>query len=92
MKYKKAQDILPQDLVIKLQDFFDGGYIYIPKKEDNKKTWGDNTDTKKNLKERNKRIYNDFDSGMTIRELSNKYYLVENSIRRILKEYKKTYK
>ncbi|VYU54329.1 DNA-binding response regulator [Clostridium paraputrificum] len=92
MKYKKAQDILPQDLVIKLQEFMDGGYLYIPKKEENKKSWGDNTGIKKDLNKRNKNIFNDFDRGMTIRELSNKYYLVENSIRRILREYKKNYK
>lgn len=90
MKYKKAQDILPQDLVLKLQEFFDGGYIYIPKKNDNKKYWGDNTGIKNNLKERNNNIYNDFNNGMTVTELSNKYYLVDNSIRRILREYKKT--
>lgn len=90
MKYKKAQDILPQDLVLKLQEFFDGGYIYIPKKDDNKKYWGDNTGIKNNLKERNNNIYNDFNNGMTVTELSNKYYLVDNSIRRILREYKKT--
>ncbi|MGL4452317.1 MAG: hypothetical protein ACRCTZ_14140 [Sarcina sp.] len=36
MKYKKAQDILPKELVTQLQEFFDGGYIYIPTREENK--------------------------------------------------------
>lgn len=89
MKYKKAQDILPQDLVIRLQEFMDGGYLYIPKKEGNKKSWGYNTGIKDNLNKRNQKIFNDFNRGMTIKELSSKYYLVENSIRRILREYKK---
>lgn len=88
MKYKKAQDILPQDLIVKLQEFMDGGYLYIPRKEENKKSWGDNTEIKKDLLKRNKKIYNDFNNGMTVKQLSTKYYLVDNSIRRILREYK----
>ncbi|MBY0756411.1 hypothetical protein K5V21_13225 [Clostridium sardiniense] len=88
MKYKKAQDILPQDLVIKLQEFIDGSYLYIPKKDSNKKSWGDNTGIKKDLYARNKKMYEDFNNGMTVKELSTKYYLVDNSIRRILREYK----
>lgn len=88
MKYKKAQDILPQDLIVKLQEFMDGGYLYIPRKEENEKSWGDNTEIKKDLLKRNKKIYNDFNNGMTVKQLSTKYYLVENSIRRILREYK----
>lgn len=88
MKYKKAQDILPQDLVIKLQEFIDGSYLYIPKKDNNKKSWGDNTGIKKDLHARNKKMYEDFNNGMTVKELSTKYYLVDNSIRRILREYK----
>jgi len=88
MKYKKAQDILPQDLVIRLQEFIDGSYLYIPKKDSNKKSWGDNTGIKKDLHARNKKMYEDFNNGMTVKELSTKYYLVDNSIRRILREYK----
>ena len=31
MGYKKASDILPEELLIKIQDYIDGGYIYIPR-------------------------------------------------------------
>lgn len=88
MKYEKAQDILPEDLMKKLQEFADGVYLYIPKKEDNKKAWGEKSGTKKQLYERNKKIYTDFKSGLTIKQLSEKYYLADNSIRRIIREYK----
>lgn len=47
MKYKKAQDILPQYMIDDLQQYIEGGYLYIPKKEENKKSWGENTNTKK---------------------------------------------
>ncbi|SHK28057.1 Mor transcription activator family protein [Clostridium cavendishii DSM 21758] len=87
MKYKKAQDILPQDLVNRLQDFADGVYLYIPRKEGNKKSWGEDSGTKNLLYERNERIYQDFKNGLTIKQLAHKYYLVDNSIRRIIKEY-----
>ena len=32
MKYKKAQDILPQYMIDDLQQYIEGGYLYIPKK------------------------------------------------------------
>lgn len=88
MEYKKAQDILPKDLIEKLQEFADGIYLYIPRKEKNKKSWGEKSGTRKELYKRNKEIYNDFKSGLTVKELSQKYYLVENSIRRIIKNIK----
>ncbi|WP_394855012.1 CD3324 family protein [Clostridium lamae] len=89
MKYKNAQSMLPQYLLREIQQFMDGGYLYIPKRIETKRSWGDNTGIKKELNKRNENIYEDFKSGMSVYELSNKYYLVENSIRRILREYKK---
>ncbi|NRT76366.1 hypothetical protein [Clostridium beijerinckii] len=50
MKYEKAQEILPQDLINKIQEFMDGGYLYIPKAETNKRSWGDSTGIKKRVK------------------------------------------
>lgn len=88
MRYKKAQDILPQELVSKLQEFIEGGYLYIPKRDENKKSWGQNTGIKRSLQDRNKKIYGEFMSGVTIEELASRYYLVENSIRRIIRECK----
>lgn len=92
MRYKKAQEILPQNLVEQLQEYIDGEYLYIPKKYSEKKSWGDRSGIKAHLHERNKKIYDDFNEGMTIKELSSKYYLVDNSIRRIIREYKELYK
>ena len=40
MKYKKAQDILPQYMIDDLQQYIEGGYLYIPKNEENKKSCG----------------------------------------------------
>jgi len=43
MSYIKADDILPQELLEIIQNYIDGEYIYIPRKECNKKNWGENT-------------------------------------------------
>jgi hypothetical protein len=39
MKYKKAQEILPQDIIELIQEYVDGGYVYIPTKNHTKKPW-----------------------------------------------------
>ena len=43
MKYKNASSLLPAALVEQLQDYLQGEYLYIPKKEDQHKSWGDQT-------------------------------------------------
>lgn len=42
MRYEKAQDILPEEILQIVQEYIDGEYLYIPRKEENKKTWGKN--------------------------------------------------
>ena len=46
MSYIKAGDVLPKELVDKIQDYIDGEYIYVPRKETNRKGWGQNTNRK----------------------------------------------
>ena len=86
MKYKKAQDILPQYMIDDLQQYIEGGYLYIPKKEENKKSWGENTNTKKELNKRNKEIAIIRRNGKSIQDLAKEYFLTEYSIRRIIKK------
>lgn len=40
MRYQKANEILPVELVELIQDYIDGEYVYIPRKQENKKGWG----------------------------------------------------
>lgn len=88
MRYEKAQNILPEDMIELIQEYMDGGYLYIPRKDKNKKSWGDNTGVKDELKIRNMEIYNKYNAGKSIKELSEIYYLTETSIRRIIREQK----
>ncbi|MBP2629312.1 MAG: Mor transcription activator domain protein, partial [Firmicutes bacterium] len=41
MGYKNAICILPDDLIMAIQQHIDGEYLYIPRKEENKKGWGE---------------------------------------------------
>ena len=37
MRYQKANEILPENLVELIQKYIDGGYVYIPRKQENRK-------------------------------------------------------
>lgn len=87
MSYKKASDILPQELIEELQEYIDGEYIYIPRKECNKKSWGDTTGSKKQTYERNFMIYQNYKRGMSIKDLSEMYYLSPKWIQRIIAKF-----
>lgn len=84
MSYKKVKHILPAELIELIQTYVDGEYIYIPRKEDNKKSWGSGTATKRELELRNSSIYHDYLSGIDTTTLGEKYYLSSKSIQRIV--------
>ncbi|MEO4052483.1 CD3324 family protein [Solibacillus sp. CAU 1738] len=90
MSYKKANNFLLAELIELIQKYVDGEYIYIPRKEDNKKSWGSSTTIKRELDLRNSKIYHDYVAGIDTTTLSTKYYLSLKSIQRIvLKEKRK---
>ncbi|MGL4336642.1 MAG: CD3324 family protein [Turicibacter sp.] len=86
MKYEKAQNILPQDIVELIQDYMDGGYLYIPRKIENKKSWGEASGSRREIKQRNVEIFENYQQGFTVQTLANRYYLSESSIKRIIKQ------
>ncbi|WP_411167434.1 CD3324 family protein [Clostridium sp. MB05] len=88
MKYIKAQDVLPEEIVKIIQEYVDGEYLYVPRKNDNHKAWGEKSGIKSSLKVRNNEIYKKYLAGTTINELTKEYYLSEKSIRRIISQEK----
>ena len=88
MGYIKAADILPLEVIEQVQQYISGERLYIPKKENEKCSWGEKTSTKKELAKRNAKIYFEYSSGISITQLANKYYLVEKSIQRIIRQEK----
>ena len=51
MNYKKAEDVLPKEILSLIQDYIDGECIYIPRKKENRKSWGEKTSIKEELKD-----------------------------------------
>ena len=84
MRYIKAEDVLPEEVVKLIQQYVDGETIYIPRKEENRLAWGCRTSYRAELRQRNERILQEYASGASIRVLSKQYHLSEKSIRRIL--------
>ena len=91
MSYKKANKVLPNELVEIIQQYIDGEYIYIPRKETTRKKWGTDTSIRRDLSERNNLIYEDFLSGFSESDLVERYYLSSKSIQRILLQVKKRF-
>ncbi|MCY6960095.1 CD3324 family protein [Clostridium brassicae] len=89
MSYVNARDIFPNEILEIIQNYVDGEYIYIPKKEENKIAWGELTNSKNELLKRNASIYEDYLKGMCTQSLSDKYYLSPKTIQRIILEKRK---
>lgn len=84
MKYAKANDVLPDEIIELIQKYVDGKYLYIPKKSATHKPWGEESGIKASLKIRNDEIYEKYLKGYSIHELCEEYFLSEKSIRRII--------
>lgn len=86
MSYKRAIQILPNDLLEMIQQYVDGEFIYIPRKSSNKKEWGSNTSTRSELLQRDIQIYEDYLAGNSLQQLSEKYFLSIKSMQRIIRK------
>ena len=80
MRYVRAQDILPQDLLDQLQQYIDG---------ENRLSWGDRTHSKQETSARNREILRRALAGESPAQLAEVYFLTEKTIRRILSQEKK---
>lgn len=88
MGYRRAEDILPEDVLALVQQYVDGQTVYIPRKSGGHRSWGAGTKTKEELRIRNQQMYEAYLSGATVTELAGRYFLTEKSIRRIIRKYK----
>ncbi|MBD8069116.1 CD3324 family protein [Bacillus sp. PS06] len=88
MNYINAERVLPEEVIRLIQQYVDGKPLYIPRKTENKKSWGENSGTRESLKKRNKDIYTDSLQGVSIGDLARMYFLSEKSIQRIIRQEK----
>lgn len=89
MRYQKAENIFPPDVLALIQEYIDGEYVYIPRKDNNRKQWGDNTHSKIETQNRNRQIYALYKTGVKINKLACEFFLSEKSIERIITQGRK---
>lgn len=63
MRYMKAADVLPPDLLAQVQAYIDGEYLYIPRRETSRKPWGAANGRKAETLARNQEIYRRYREG-----------------------------
>ncbi|MGM0215284.1 CD3324 family protein [Enterococcus sp. AZ109] len=87
MKYHNANVVLPKSLVVEIQKYLQGEYLYIPAQKEKRKAWGECSGFRKEMDIRNQKITKEYQSGKSIEELADSYYLSTHSIKKIV--YKK---
>ncbi len=84
MGYKNANCVLPENLIVAIPQHIDGEYLYIPRKDENKRAWGERKDSRQPYIQRNADIFAEYKCGMTVENLANKYFLSPKTIYKIL--------
>lgn len=86
MSYKRADEILPENILEILQTYVSGEAIYVPGKKECRKRWGTSTGVNEKLRIRNEQILKQYREGASTKELAQQFYLTEKSIQRILRK------
>lgn len=86
MDYQNAKDLLPPELVRRLQEYIQGGYLYVPVETGQKQRWGARSGSRQALDRRNDRIRQARQGGASVEELARRYYLSPSAIRKILSQ------
>ena len=84
MGYKKAAHVLPQHLLRAIQEYVDGEYLYIPRKEENRKQWGEVAPCRAQRAARNSEMAACRKAGWTVSQLAERYFLSEKAVYKIL--------
>jgi Mor family transcriptional regulator len=87
MKYKNASKVLPEHLLLEIQQYVQGEYLYIPTQQLCCKRWGEKSGIRKILAYRNKEIIDKYKQGNKMIDLADEYCLSIHSIKQII--YKK---
>ena len=84
MKYIKADDIFPEQLLKDIQQYVQGELIYIPNPEGVRKKWGEHSGYRAYLTSRNNKIREKFRKGSALAPLAEEFSLSIDSIKRII--------
>ncbi len=83
MKYENAKEVLPEYLLTEVQKYAGGKLLYIPV-ENESKSWGEVSGYRQKLLKRNVMISNRYQTGATLSELAEEYFLSLDSIKKIV--------
>ena len=83
MRYRKASDVLPDELLREVQKYVSGEALYFPKYNERKK-WGEATGASVYYKQRNAEIKEKFAQNISIEKLADEYNLSVESIKKII--------
>jgi DNA-binding NarL/FixJ family response regulator len=81
MKYANAEVILPDSLVVEIQKYIQGGYLYIPCQPQSRKK---NRKSSNYIIFRNEDICKKYRNGYKIKDLAEEFYLSIDSIKKIV--------
>lgn len=84
MNYVNAEKVLPERLIKELQQYIQGGYVYIPSQSDGRKKWGENSGYREYIQNRNNVIRKKYKNGATIKNLTEEFFLSVDSIKKII--------
>ncbi|AEE15607.1 CD3324 family protein [Treponema brennaborense] len=90
MGYVKAGDVLPAELLDAVQRYADGVYLYIPRRGDSRKKWGEANCSREQLARRNREICDKYADGVPVSVLAETYFLSGKRIYKIIADRLKT--
>lgn len=86
MKYLNAAEVLPEHLLMEIQKHIKGEVLYIPSGNE-RIAWGEKNGSKSYFEDRNKEIKQQYQDGYSLEQISHKYGLAYDTVRKII--YKK---
>lgn len=84
MKYVNAEKIFPVELLNEIQKYVNGEMVYVPISNGSRKKWGEKSGSKTYLNARNHEILQQFSAGIKIDQLSDRFFLSHDSIKKIV--------
>ena len=86
MKYSNAEEVLPKYLLVEIQKHISGEILYIPSGDEHV-GWGEKNGSRRYFEDRNKKIKQQYQIGVSLEQISEEYGLAYETVRKIL--YKK---
>ncbi len=85
MKYRNAGEFLSPELLAELQKHAEGELIYVPNRGQSKAGWGTRNGSRERYALRNLQMVRHYQQGESIEELSKKFFLSLDSVKKIIR-------